>query len=178
MHILRHPLPQAKGRGGPIEARLAIIGIGQSLRGDDAAGLEAVESWRNEQAATSDRPDIRVASMELPGLALLDILDGVEGAIIVDAVQAGAQPGTIHRVTASQLEAFASSSKSAHGWGVAETLRLGLSLDPRFRDTEVCVIGIEAEQYAIGAGLSRAVKEAVPRASAAIQTQVERLLKT
>jgi len=115
--------------------------------------------------------------MELPGLALLDMLDGVESAIIVDAVQAGAPPGTIHHVAAEQLESFASSSKSAHGWGVAETLRLGFSLVPKLKDTEVCVIGIEAEQYTTGGGFSRAVKEALPRASAAIQLQVERLLK-
>jgi hydrogenase maturation protease len=174
---MRHPLPQTEGRGGRIEARLAIIGIGQSLRGDDAAGLEAVESWRRDQAATAGRSDIRVESMELPGLALLEMLDGVEGAIIIDAVQGGAPPGTIHHVAAGQLESFASSAKSAHGWGVAETLRLRLSLDPKLKGTEVCVIGIEAEQYTVGGGLSRAVKEALPRASAAIQLQVERLLK-
>ena len=175
---MRNALSATEGRGGRIEARLAIVGIGQSLRGDDAAGLEAVESWRRGEAETAGRADIRVASMELPGLALLDMLDGVRGAIIVDAVQAGAPPGTIHHVEADQLEAFASSSKSAHGWGVAETLRLGLALDPKLKDTEVCVIGIEAERYTVGGGLSRAVSEALPRASAAIQLQVERLLKT
>ena len=119
-----------------------------------------------------------MAILEVPGLALLDVLEGVEAVVIVDSVQAGAPAGTIHRVAAGQLQAFASSSKSAHGWGVAETLRLGGSLDPGLKETEVCVIGIEGECFTVGAGLSPAVREALPGARAAIQLQVDRLLKS
>ncbi len=178
MHILCHTLPEAKDRGGRIEARLAIIGIGQSLRGDDAAGLEAVQTWQRDYPDTARRPEIRVACVEVPGLALLDMLQDVEAAVIVDAVGGDGPAGTVHDVGLAELESFSSSSKSAHGWGVAETLRLGRSLSRKLDGTHVFVIGIEAAQYALGGGLSPAVQEALPRASAAIQERVERALKT
>ena len=49
--------------------RVAVIGIGQSLRGDDAAGLEAVRRWEEKFHETANRLEIRVEASELPGLA-------------------------------------------------------------------------------------------------------------
>ncbi len=157
--------------------RVAVIGIGQSMRGDDAAGLEAVRAWRTAFPATAANPDLTIENAEMPGLGLLDLLEGNQAAIIVDAVQSGSGPGTIHEATPDTLEAFAADSKSAHGWGAAETLRLGRKLDPSLEQIEVLVIGIEAEQFSIGNGLSPAVREALPHASAVIQQTVERLLE-
>lgn len=157
---------------------MAVIGIGQSLRGDDAVGVEAVQTWCRDHAATAGRPEIRVECSELPGLEVLEMLDGVEAAILVDAVEGGSMPGAIHQLAAGELEAFDSSSKSAHGWGMAETLRLGRWLNPKLQQMEICVIGIEAAQYELGGSLSPIVQEALPQASAAIQRQVERLLRS
>ncbi len=114
--------------------------------------------------------------MEVPGLDLLDVLQGVENAIIVDAVEGRWAAGAVQDIVLADLESFSAGSKSAHGWGVVETLRLGDALNPNFAAMEVSVIGIEGAQYALGAGMSPAVREALPRASAAIQKQVERAL--
>ena len=103
-----------------------LIGIGQSLRGDDAAGLEAVRLWQAQYPQTAQK--LQVELSELPGLALLDRLDGMEAAILVDAVQSRATPGTIQRLGPEELAAFSTDAQSAHGWGVAETLALGRSL--------------------------------------------------
>lgn len=157
--------------------RLAVIGIGQSLRGDDAVGLEAVQTWRLSHPQTAQRPEIRVITAELPGLSVLDMLEGIEAAIIVDAVHGGAEPGRLHRARSEDLEAFATSSKSAHGWGAAETLRLGREMDPNLRRLDIRIIGIEAVEFTVGSSLSPAVREALPRASTAIQQQVESLLE-
>src|SRR5689334_15543821 len=107
---------------------IAVIGIGQSLRGDDAVGLEAIQQWREKFPETASRPEVRIEASELPGLALLDTLSNIESAILVDAVHSSAQPGTIYRLNENELASFTSDSKSAHGWGVAETLRLGHQL--------------------------------------------------
>ena len=136
---------------------VAVIGIGQSLRGDDAAGLEAVQQWRKKFPETASRSDVRIETSELPGLALLDMFSDVNAAILVDAIQSCANPGTIYRLNENQLASFTSDSKSAHGWGVAETLRLGHQLmdaTPNIR-----IVGIEAEQMNMGAGLSKAIKD-------------------
>lgn len=155
--------------------KVAVIGIGQSLRGDDAAGLEAVRQWREKFPETATRLEVRVEASELPGLALLDLLSDVDAAILVDAVQSLHPPGTIHRLHEEELTAFTSDAGSAHGWGVAETLKLGSQLmnsHPRIR-----VVGITAGEFEIGAEMSDAVRDAIPRVCEAVEEEVKALLK-
>lgn len=151
-----------------------MIGIGQSLRGDDAAGLEAVRRWKEKFPETAGRPEVQIEASELPGLALLDILNEVDGAILVDAVQSSARPGTVHRLGEMELESFTSDSKSAHGWGVAETLRLRKQLTDA--KAKVRIIGVEAKQTELGAGLSEALQEAMPNVIDALEEEINNLL--
>ena len=151
---------------------LKIIGVGQSLRGDDAAGLEAVRLWQEIYQPKHDHPNIRVELAELPGIGLLSLLEGSRAAILVDAVHGGAEPGTIYQAGEEQISAFGSGSASAHGWGVAETLRLGHQLMPSSMPDRLVLIGIEAGQLALGERLSPAVQSALPEAIKLIEQVV------
>jgi len=154
--------------------RIAIIGIGQSLRGDDAAGLTAVRQWQEKFPETASRPEVRVEASELPGLALINLIADFDVAILVDAVQSNAAPGTIHRIGEKDLSAFSSDAKSAHGWGVAETLTLSRQLNQKL--PAIRIIGIEAAQMVMGAGMSEAIEEAIPLACEAIEQEIKSLL--
>jgi len=154
--------------------KIALIGIGQSLRGDDVAGLEAVRLWQSHYPQTAQK--LQVELSELPGLALLDRLDGMEAAILVDAVQANAAPGTIQRLGPDELAAFSTNAQSAHGWGVAETLALGRSLNPGLAKCRITLIGIVGGQFSLGAGLSPAVQAALIEAAALIEKEIRGLL--
>lgn len=147
-----------------------VIGLGQSLRGDDAAGLEAVRTWQEKFPKTAGR--VRVEVAELPGLGLLDLLEGMEAAVIVDAVQSSAPAGTLVRVTPEELASFTPGSGSAHGWGVAETLHLGRSLHPWLEAVRVTLIGIVGEDFGLGAGLSPQVRAALGKAAEMIEGEV------
>ena len=151
-----------------------MIGIGQSLRGDDAAGLEAVRRWEEKFPETANKPEVKIEASELPGLALIDLLNDVDAAILVDAVQSSAKPGTIHRLSEDELASFTSASKSAHGWGVAETLKMRRQLTDA--KCNIRIIGIEAEQMELGAGLSQAVKDALPDICNVIEEEINALL--
>lgn len=155
--------------------RVAVIGIGQSFRGDDAVGLEAVRQWEEKFPETANRLEVRVEASELPGLSLLDMLDDIDTAILVDAVQSSATLGTIHRLSENELAAFTSDSKSAHGWGVAETLNLRHLTSDNHSPT-IRLIGIEIEQTDLGSGLSETVKKKIPNVCEAIQQEVESAL--
>lgn len=154
--------------------KVAVIGIGQSLRGDDAVGLEAVSRWKEKFPETADKPEVRVEASELPGLALLDLLEGADAAILVDAVQSANPPGTIHRLSEDELASFASNSKSAHGLGVAETLQLRNKLSNT--KMNIRIIGIEAEQVETGTRMSKSVEEALLCACDVIEEEVQHLL--
>lgn len=156
--------------------KIAVIGIGQSLRGDDAVGLNAVRQWQEKYPETVSLPDLQVELMEIPGLGLLDLINRSEAVILVDAVKSSFASGTLHHLSLEQLSSFTSDSKSAHGWGVSETLQLNLLLNPSSRGIYILLIGIEAEQFQMGNGLSENVRQAIPIACKAIQDEVQALL--
>ena len=155
---------------------ITVIGIGQTLRGDDAIGLDAVRQWQEKYPETANRSDVQVHEIELPGLSLLDMLDGADAAILVDAVKCYSNPGTIHTLRSEQLSAYTSDAKSAHGWGVAETLQLDRMLNQNRQIIPIHLIGIEVEQLNLGSGLSKIVEQALPRVCEAIENVVQTLL--
>jgi len=123
--------------------KILVIGIGQSLRGDDAAGLGAVRLWQDKFPISAARVHLELS--ELPGLGLLDLLEGMDAAIIVDTVHSVAPPGTLHHLGPDDLASFTANAGSAHGWGVAETLQLGRTLYPSLAGCRITLIGIEAD---------------------------------
>jgi hydrogenase maturation protease len=157
--------------------KIAVIGIGQSLRGDDGAGLEAIRRWREKYPETANRSEVRTEASELPGLALIDFIQDADAAVIVDAVKSSAKPGTVHRITPDDLSAFQSDARSAHGWGAAETLQLGYQLYPALKKIPVRLVGIEAEQVDLGAGLSQHVAQAMPAVCRIIEDEVQTFLE-
>jgi len=169
---MRDPFPKIE-RGREV-TRVAVIGIGQGMRGDDAVGLEVLRQWQERFQETANRPEVQSEACELPGLTLLDMMNDFDTAILVDAVQGKNAPGTIHLLDENELSAFTSDSKSAHGWGLAETLQLGNTL--MSIKTRVKIVGIEAEQMKIGTGLSNAVKDAIPIACEILEEEIQKVL--
>ncbi|KPL06215.1 hypothetical protein AMJ86_09435 [bacterium SM23_57] len=140
-----------------------LIGIGQSLRGDDGAGLAAVRLWR-ENPGGSWHPNLHIELVESPGVGLLNLLEGADSAILVDAVRSGAKPGTLYKLSENDLMAFLDGTDSAHGWGIAETLVLGRKLGLEGLPQKIVIIGIEAGKVGMGVGLSPEVVAALPDA--------------
>jgi hydrogenase maturation protease len=155
-----------------ISGIIKIIGIGQSLRGDDAAGLAAVRMWEKTFQVNNERPHVQVELTELPGIGLLSLLEGARIAILVDAVRSGARAGTIFELTENQLETFSKDAGSAHGWGVAETLSLGRKLMPSTLPGKLILIGIEAGQLNLGETLSPEMETALPEVARLIERHV------
>jgi hydrogenase maturation protease len=178
LHFLLDTLPEIENRalmsdsvdgaGNGFPSAIKVIGIGQSLRGDDSAGLLAVRLWVKKFHSNGLPPGVQVELAELPGVGLLDLLEGARFAILVDAVHSGVASGTIHQLTADQLETYGGSA-SAHGWGVAETLSLGKQLSPANLPSELVIIGIEAGQLELGEGLSPEVASSLPEVARLIE---------
>jgi hydrogenase maturation protease len=154
--------------------KILILGIGQSLRGDDAAGLEAVQLWQAQHPDSAAQAQVELS--ELPGLALLDLLEGMDAAILVDAVQTPAPAGTVIRLGPHELAGFTPEAGSAHGWGVTETLEMGRSLYPSLANCQVTLIGIVGKDFSIGAGLDPNVRAAMERVADMIEMEIQKYL--
>jgi hydrogenase maturation protease len=153
---------------------ILILGIGQPLRGDDAVGLEVVRLWKEKYSQSLK--SVRVEVSELPGMELLDLLEGAHSAIMVDAIRSTAPPGTLVRLGSDDLHAFTADKKSAHGWGLAETLRLGYFLYPAMARINLTLIGVVGVVFSLGAGFSPQVLASLDPAVELIAGEVSRLL--
>lgn len=101
---------------------IRIIGIGSPF-GDDAAGLEAAR-----QLAAAPPPDTEVVAADRPGSELIELFDGAEAAILIDAVHAHTQPGTLHDIDLHALASRRIRMVSSHALGVAAAVQLAITL--------------------------------------------------
>ncbi len=143
------------------------------MRGDDAAGLETVQQWKTSCPTSADR--VRVEFSELPGLALLDLLTGMDAAILVDAVHSSTLVGTILRLGPDELASFIPETAPSHAWGVAETLHFGFSIYPWLRKCRITLIGIVGRNFGLGAGISPEVATAITEAGEMIEKEIHTL---
>jgi len=151
-------LSQPEVRTGAPEggARLRVVGCGNSFAADDAAGLEVIRRLR-----ACGEWECELLEMPQAGVELMEILDGAQTVVFVDAVSSGALPGTIHLVSlpSQAVEPRALGSFSSHGWGLAETLKLRTALGRTL--PRLFLVGIEIESCVAGGPLSGTVLEAI-----------------
>ena len=136
--------------------RLLIVGCGNSLAGDDSAGIEIV---RRLSELGDCGCDLRAETA--PGVELLDIFPLADVILFVDAVISGGVPSTLYLapLPSKDLQPRALSSLSGHGWGLAETLELAHALGRAI--PRLFLLGIEAGTLAQGAPRSAAVEQAI-----------------
>lgn len=130
-----------------------VIGVGNDLRGDDAAGWETVR-----RLAPSPSLVLHEHPGDAPGLVSLWGSD--DEVVIVDAVVADSPPGTILEADALAGELPAAVSwATTHGAGVAEGVALAraMGLLPR----SLVVLGIVARGFDLGAPMAPEVERAV-----------------
>lgn len=133
---------------------VVIAGIGNPFRRDDGVGIAVVRRLRGRVPR-----GVSLSEHSGEGAALIEVWNGAETAILVDAVQSGAPAGTIHRLNAA-LEVVPRGwfHCSTHAFGVAEAIEVARALGglpPR-----LFVIGIEGKDFSAGVGLSAEVEQA------------------
>jgi hydrogenase maturation protease len=67
--------------------------------------------------------------------------------LVVDAVQFGAEAGTVHCLPWDQLPSFGSSSISVHGIGLKEAIDIGKALYPERIPPSIILVGIEGRCF-------------------------------
>jgi len=150
-----------------------VIGLGNPEAGDDAVGLLSVQLARPE---LTELPGVEIVQAGA-GVHVIDLLQGIEAAVVVDAIRAplgGRAPGTVVRVEAGPegLPAEASSSLSSHGFGIAEAVGLAAALG---EVPLVVFIGVEVAELTAGSPLSAPVEAALPALVAAVVEEARRL---
>jgi len=149
-------------------APVVVIGVGNTMRADDAAGVLAVRRL-------APRPGVEIREQSGEATALLEALRGRAAALVVDAAL-GAEPGRLHRLDAAARPLPQGLfGVSSHGFGVAEGIELARALGAL---PPVCVVyALEGDCFDTGAPLSDAVARALPRLAEDITKDIEKCTK-
>lgn len=146
---------------------IRIIGIGSPFS-DDAVGLEAARSL-----SESPPPNCEIIEADRPGASLIEMIDGADAAILIDAACSGAKPGTLHEFGFDKLERCAAAGLvSSHDLGVANAVELARKLGRAPERGMILAIEIAPTARQHPDVLSPAARDAVERASIRVRQLV------
>ena len=142
-----------------VEERVAVVGAGNLLLGDEGVGVHVVEALGKEYVP----PYLTLVDA---GTALTDVLGGLRGyerVLLVDALRAGGSPGSVYRLEFSELQERAERGQltmSLHQSGLLEAVALARleGLDPG----NITIIAVEPQRLEPGIELSETVSRRLP----------------
>ncbi len=140
-------LSRQLGKLNPVKT--VIIGIGNTLKGDDGAGLYLCDILKDKIAAevidAGSTPENYIAGI---------VKMSPEKLLVIDAADFGAAPGTVKIFDIKDLSRFLFSTHSLSPHLFVETIRSEVNVD-------VIFIGIQPASMKLGQGLSKQVSDAI-----------------
>ena len=151
--------------------RISVVGVGNLLMRDDGIGVHVIR-YLEEQGVPEG---IELIDGGTHSYDLLDIFAEADIIIVIDAIQAGGEPGTIYRAPLDELDLKPNrdTATSLHDLNFVEAvhmLRL-MGHDPQF-----IVFGVQPKEMCLNLELSPEVAVKVPRLAELIQEEIQRII--
>ena len=124
---------------------MRVIGVGNILLCDEGIGVHVVR----ELSSRGDMPGVEFVDGGVAGATLLNLVEGEERVVLVDAVDAPFPPGTVVRMTPDELAGSEVPPWSLHDLNLAGTIAM-----MRLRETlpEMILLGVvpaDIETYSL-----------------------------
>lgn len=150
--------------------QILVIGIGNAYRSDDGVGLVAARRLKDRSLSS-----LRILEHNGEGTDLINCWEGADAVIVLDAVQSGAEPGTLHRWDAGlrPLPAMAFRG-SSHAFSLAEAIEMARVLGRL--PQRLIVYGVEARDFKAGTRPSSEVQAAVSHLVERVLQEVDAIL--
>jgi len=129
-----------------------VLGLGNILLGDEGVGVRVVERL---QELYRFPPEVQVLDGGTLALDLLPYVEDADRLLVIDALEMGAEPGTIARLEGDKVPAFLSVKISPHQMGLADLLAAARLRN--FYPQEVVLWGVQPEAVRPGLELSSPV---------------------
>lgn len=136
---------------------VAIVGVGNEIMGDDGVGPTVIQRLDGTSLDSAER--VRLVDAGTTGFFALEAMSGADRAIVVDAIETGATPGTIqeYRCVEGTFDAEVP-DMTMHDVSFTEAMTVGR--DVYDLPDEIRVLGVEPETVSVGTELSEAVDRA------------------
>ncbi|GGJ58908.1 hydrogenase maturation protease [Anoxybacillus voinovskiensis] len=148
--------------------KITILGIGNLLYSDEGVGIHALPLIE-EQLSSFENVDIVEGATD--GIKLLGLVEDSDYLIIIDAVNAGKEAGTIIQLVGDEIPAYCGIKMSIHQLGFQEVL-----LAAKMRETypkQIVLFGIQPASLELGIQLSPTVQVQLPELVKRVVQQIQ-----
>jgi len=144
-----------------------VIGLGNTLRGDDGVGVRVAQAL----AAQALPDDVEVVDGGTAGLGIVNLMEGRQRVILVDAADVGKAPGEFVRFTLDEARLLGDDQHlSVHAAGLRDALLLAQAL--KMLPDEVVIFGVQPAALEWDSALSLQVEATLPSLIAAMLAEV------
>ncbi|WP_019241708.1 MULTISPECIES: HyaD/HybD family hydrogenase maturation endopeptidase [Bacillus] len=148
--------------------QITILGIGNTLYSDEGIGVHIVPML---EEIFQDNPNVEVIDGSTDGMKLLGPVEDTDYLIIIDAINAGKEGGTIITLVGDEIPAYFGIKMTVHQLGFQEVL-MAAKLRERY-PKNIVMIGMQPTSLDLHVGLTETNSNKIPELISHIKKQVE-----
>ena len=137
--------------------RAVVLGIGNTILTDEAAGVRAVELLEQRYRMPDN---VLVIDGGTSGMEMIEDLSDLDFLIVIDVVKTGAAPGTVVKIAGDEIPVFFRRKLSPHQIALPDVLASLELLDAMPK--EIIVLGVEPISLELGMEMTDTVAAKVP----------------
>ncbi len=137
--------------------RAVVLGIGNTILTDEAAGVRAIEAL---EKAYKVPDNVMVIDGGTSGMEMIEDLSDLDLLVVIDVVKTGAAPGTVVKIAGDEIPVFFRRKLSPHQIGLPDVLASLELLDTLPK--EIVVLGVELVSLELGLEMTAIVAEKIP----------------
>jgi len=151
-----------------VAGRIVVIGVGNLLLGDEGVGVHAVRELKKRALP----PGVEVLDAGVAGIGLLDLFQGAEKVLLIDAADMNRPPGTVVRFTPDDIQSQGENPRfSAHDVGLLEVLQLAKALGKS--PPQVVIVGVQPKEISWRMDLTPEIQAALPKVVEAVLKELD-----
>ncbi|MBI5899131.1 MAG: HyaD/HybD family hydrogenase maturation endopeptidase [Rhodocyclales bacterium] len=137
--------------------RAVVLGIGNIILSDEAAGVRAVEALERGWLLPQN---VMAIDGGTSGMEMIEDLSDLDLLIVLDVVKTGAAPGTLVKISGDEIPVFFRSKLSPHQIALPDVLASLELLGTLPR--EIVILGVEFISLELGLEMTPTIAEKVP----------------
>ncbi|WP_025690868.1 HyaD/HybD family hydrogenase maturation endopeptidase [Paenibacillus zanthoxyli] len=133
----------------------AVIGIGNILLKDDGIGVHTIRELEKEDLPST----VELVDGGTSTLAMLSYFLEYRKIIVIDALRAGLEPGTIYRIRPEDLAGYEKGNLSIHDVQILDVVKMARMLGAA---PDVIIFGIEPQEIGFELEMSDLMRSKIP----------------